>query len=146
MFWTEEVESEIIRWSEEQRSLADVKSKLEDFFSQTTKPSKVSDKCLRLRENRIGEDRVADIVEESLIKELENIKLWQTRLKTAIEQIEFQQKENHKNKRLLSRDLGVKARSVVIDSSCSQLSNEYNKLTKHTGNNSLINSIRLKFC
>lgn len=92
------------------------------------------DKCLRLREDRIGEDKVVDIVEESLVKELENVKMWQMRFKTAIDQISFQEKENHTNKRLLSRDLGVKARSVVIDSSCSQLTNEYNKLTKHTGN------------
>ena len=88
---------------------------------------------MRLRENRIGEDKVVDIVEESLVKELENVKMWQMRFKTAIEQITFQQKENHTSKILLSRDLGVKARSVVIDSSCSQLTNEYNKLTKHTG-------------
>ena len=98
------------------------------------------DKCLRLREDRIGEDKVVDIVEESLVRELENVKKWQMRFKTAIDQISFQQKENHTNKRLLSRDLGVKARSVVIDSSCSQLSNEYNRLTKHTGDTMLTDS------
>ena len=94
---------------------------------------------MRLREDRIGEDKVVDIVEESLVRELENVKMWQMRFKTAIDQISFQQKENHTSKRLLSRDLGVKARSVVIDSSCSQLSNEYNRLTKHTGDNILTN-------
>ena len=31
-----------------------VKSKLENMLSQTTKPSKVADKCLRLREERYG--------------------------------------------------------------------------------------------
>ena len=42
MFWTEEVENEILRWSDEQKKLADVKSKLENTLSETTKPSKVA--------------------------------------------------------------------------------------------------------
>ena len=56
-------------------------------MGQTSKPSKVADKCLRLREDRIGEDKVVDLVEESLIRELENVKMWQIRFKTAIEQV-----------------------------------------------------------
>ena len=67
-----------------------VKSKLDNAFSQTSKPSKVADKCLRLRENRIGEDKVVDFVEESLVKELENVKMWQIRIKTALEQVQYQ--------------------------------------------------------
>ena len=47
----------------------------------------MADKCLRLREDRIGEDKVVDLVEESLIRELENVKMWQMRFKTAIEQV-----------------------------------------------------------
>merc|ERR1719270_1950313 len=133
VFWTEEVESEIIRWNDEKDKLAEIKTKLDHALGQTSKPSKVADKCLRLREDRIGEDKVVDLVEESLIRELENVKMWQMRFKTAIEQVEFQQKENHTNMRLLSRDLGVKERSVVIDSNCCQLNSQYNKLTKHTG-------------
>ena len=68
VFWTEEVENEILRWADEKNKLAEVimsygktisyhngfkvKSKLENMLSQTTKPSKVADKCLRLREER----------------------------------------------------------------------------------------------
>ena len=68
VFWTEEVENEILRWSDEKNKLAEVKkcfcfvflpdhivkvkNKLENMLSQTTKPSKVADKCLRLREER----------------------------------------------------------------------------------------------
>ena len=47
----------------------------------------MADKCIRLREGRIGEDKVLDTVEESLIMEMENVRLWQMRLKTAIEQV-----------------------------------------------------------
>ena len=54
---------------------------------QTGRPARVADKCLRLREGRIGEDKVLDTVEESLMMEMENVRLWQMRLKTAIEQV-----------------------------------------------------------
>ena len=47
----------------------------------------MADKCLRLREERIGQDKVVDLVEESLMTELNNVKMWQMRIKTAIEQV-----------------------------------------------------------
>ena len=47
----------------------------------------MADKCLRLREERIGQDKVVDLVEESLMTELNNVKIWQMRIKTAIEQV-----------------------------------------------------------
>ena len=102
MFWTEEVENELGRWEEEKQTLSEVsreqrtdlhccllqiKSKLEQAHSQTSKPARVADKCLRLREERIGQDKVVDLVEESLVAELHNVKIWQMRLKTAIEQV-----------------------------------------------------------
>ena len=109
MFWTEEVENELGRWEEEKQTLAEVqsrtdlpwppltstdlhshvqiKSKLEQAHSQTSKPARVADKCLRLREERIGQDKVVDLVEESLMMELNNVKIWQMRIKTAIEQV-----------------------------------------------------------
>ena len=54
---------------------------------QTGRPARVADKCIRLREGRIGEEKVLDTLEESLIMEMENVRLWQMRLKTAIEQV-----------------------------------------------------------
>ena len=45
------------------------------------------------RENRIGSDKVLDQVEENLIMELENIRLWQFRFKMAIEQVIFVMKK-----------------------------------------------------
>ena len=64
-----------------------VKSKLEQAHSQTSKPARLADKCIRLREERIGQDKVTDLVEESLVMELSNVKVWQMRIKTAIEQV-----------------------------------------------------------
>ena len=54
---------------------------------QTGRPARVADKCIRLREGRIGDDKVLDTVEESLMMEMENVRLWQMWLKTAIEQV-----------------------------------------------------------
>ena len=54
---------------------------------QTGRPARVADKCIRLREGRIREDKVLDTVEESLMMELDNVRIWQMRLKTAIEQV-----------------------------------------------------------
>ena len=54
---------------------------------QTGRPARIADKCLRLREDRIGEERVHDLVEESLIMEMENMRLWQMRIKTTIQQV-----------------------------------------------------------
>ena len=102
LFWTEEVESELNRWDDEKFKLEEVIAKLMfqlfqrllqlknclvHAHGQTSRPSRVADKCMRLREARIGEDRVLDTVEESLIREMENVRLWQMRLKTAIEQV-----------------------------------------------------------
>ena len=97
---------------------------------QTGRPARLADKCIRLREGRIGEDKVLDMVEESLMMEIENVRLSQTRLKTAIEQvglkeikilpvslslqIEFQQSQNQLTIRLLSRDLGVKVCNICL--------------------------------
>ena len=64
-----------------------IKSKLEQAHSQTSKPARLADKCIRLREERIGQDKVTDLVEESLVMELSNVKVWQMRIKTAIEQV-----------------------------------------------------------
>ena len=36
---------------------------------------------------RIGDDKVVDFVEESLVEELDNVKMWQRRIQTAIEQV-----------------------------------------------------------
>ena len=36
---------------------------------------------------RIGEDKVPDFVESSLVQELECVKLWQRRIQAAIEQV-----------------------------------------------------------
>ena len=95
-------------------TLFQIKSKLEQAHSQTSKPSRVADKCLRLREERIGQDKIADLVEESLVTELNNVKIWQMRIKTAIEQIEFQEKENHDVMRSLLRDLGTKVKFLFF--------------------------------
>ena len=37
--------------------------------------------------DRIGEDKVPDFVESSLVQELECVKLWQRRIQAAIEQV-----------------------------------------------------------
>merc|ERR1719410_2458637 len=133
LFWTEEVESELNRWEDEKFKLAELYNILVHAHGQTARPIRVADKCLRIREGRIGDDKVLDSVEESLIMEMENVKLWQMRMKSAIEQIEFQQSQNNTCIRGLSRDLGIKARAVSIDTSCSKLSNNNNSLRKHTG-------------
>jgi len=133
LFWTEEVEAELNRWDDEKFKLAELRNCLVHAHGQTGRPARVADKCIRLREGRIGEDKVLDTVEENLILEMENVRLWQMRLKTAIEQIEFQQSQNQLTIRSLSRDLGVKSRAVSIDSTCTQLTNSNSRLTKHTG-------------
>ena len=67
----------------------------------------MADRGLRLREGRIGPDlvssrsspsliflnnatfaKVRDKVEESLVKEGDNVRLWQLRIKTAMEQVD----------------------------------------------------------
>ena len=74
---------------------------------QTGGPALLADRGLRLREGRIGPDlvssrlsssliflnsemfaKVRDKVEESLVKEGDNVRLWQLRIKTAMEQVD----------------------------------------------------------
>ena len=41
------------------------------------------------RENRLGADKVLDDTEENLIIEIENIRLWQIRIKMAVQQVKY---------------------------------------------------------
>ncbi|XP_023335756.1 tektin-3 [Eurytemora carolleeae] len=133
IFWSEEVENEVIAWEEEKLKLSEIRSNLEHAHSQTCRPARLADKCIRNRENRIGADQVLDEVEQKLILEIENIRLWQIRIKIALDQVEFQETSNQALVRSLYRDLNVKTRAADIDSSCSRLNNKSNKLTLHTG-------------
>lgn len=133
VFWSEEVEGEVVAWEEEKHKLSELRHALIHANSQTSQPARLADRCIRQRASRIGPDQVLDEVEENLILEMENIRLWQHRFNMAVHQMEFQQAQNHSVMRSLNRDLGTKARAAEIDSSCSRLSKRNNRLTLHTG-------------
>lgn len=50
-------------------------------------PLKVTEECLYFRENRQGVEKVHDIVETTLLTEVQNLKTSQDRLKHCLEQV-----------------------------------------------------------
>ena len=84
----------------------------------------MADRGLRLREGRIGPDlvsfrlsssliflnnatfaKVRDKVEESLVKEGDNVRLWQMRIKTAMEQVDARILFHRKNQQSIMPDV-----------------------------------------
>lgn len=84
----------------------------------------MADRGLRLREGRIGPDlvssklsssliflnnatfaKVRDKVEESLVKEGDNVRLWQLRIKTAMEQVDTRIPFHPKNQQSIMPDV-----------------------------------------
>ena len=48
------METELVRWEEERDRLEEVRTRLVATHGQTGKPARVADKCLRVREERVG--------------------------------------------------------------------------------------------
>lgn len=86
-FWRNELSIELEKVIAEYSLLADMKRRTTKAFEDLDPPLKVTEECLYFRENRQGVEKVHDIVEKTLLTEVQNNKTAQDRLKHCLEQV-----------------------------------------------------------
>ena len=64
-----------------------MRKKLERGLAETEGPMRVTSECLYNREGRQGIDMVSDHVENSLHREVDNIRVCQDKMKRTLEQV-----------------------------------------------------------
>lgn len=86
-FWRNELTIELEKCVAEYSLLADIKRRTIKAYDDLDAPLKIAEECLYFRENRQGIDKVHDIVEKSLLNEVQNLKSAQNRLKNCLDQV-----------------------------------------------------------
>lgn len=114
-----------------QAKLTDLKSALEDAYSQRSRvehalascsePLAISEKCLANRNQRQGLDRVEDNVEKHLHFEIETLKNSQVLLKQTELQLSEEIRQLQKIKHIIEKDLYDKETAIDIDKHTSVL-------------------------
>lgn len=86
-FWRNELSIELEKVIAEYSLLADMKRRTTKALEDLDPPLKVAEECLYFRENRQGVEKVHDIVEKTLLVEVQNLKNSQERLKNCLDQV-----------------------------------------------------------
>lgn len=86
-FWRNELTIELEKCIAEYSLLADMKRRTTKALDDLDAPLKIAEECLYFRENRQGIDKVHDIVEKSLLNEVQNLKSSQDKLKNCLDQV-----------------------------------------------------------
>lgn len=86
-FWRNELTIELEKCVAEYSLLADMKRRTTKALDDLDAPLKIAEECLYFRENRQGIDKVHDIVEKSLLNEVQNLKASQQKLKNCLDQV-----------------------------------------------------------
>lgn len=86
-FWRNELSIELEKVIAEYSLLADMKRRTVKALEDLDPPLKVAEECLYFRENRQGVEKVHDIVEKTLLNEVQNLRASQEKLKQCLEQV-----------------------------------------------------------
>lgn len=86
-FWRNELSIELEKVIAEYSLLADMKRRSTKALEDLDPPLKVTEECLYFRENRQGVEKVHDIVEKTLLIEVQNLKTAQDKMKLCLEQV-----------------------------------------------------------
>jgi len=132
-FWRSELQSELERNVNETHQLEHMRKNLERALAETEGPMRVNSECIYNREGRKGIDMVNDGVENSLMREVDNIKSCQDKMKRTLEQVNHQLGVNRNARHQLERDLANKDHSINIDHTCHNLQNTSRAINLHGG-------------
>ena len=86
-----------------------------------------------LREGRKEIDLVGDVVEHSLMREVDSIKACQFKMARTLESVNQQLGMNRNCRNQLERDLANKDHSINIDNTVQQMRNNSRAINTHTG-------------
>ena len=94
---------------------------------------RINNECIKNREARIGIDLVKDEVENSLEREVENIKTYQQRMQKMLARVNQQIETNHSMQDKLHGDLEHKDMALEIDRDCAEMHNDAIDIKHHDG-------------
>lgn len=89
-FWRNELNIEMEKVIAEYALLSDIKRRTTKALEDLDAPLHIAQECLYFRENRQGVEKVHDVVEKSLLTEVQNLKASQEKLKICLEKVLWQ--------------------------------------------------------
>lgn len=122
-FWKSELNYELEKLLNENRSLETIRRRLECAAEEVKCPLQVALECLYHREKRTGIDLVHDNVEKNLIREVDMLKCCQEQMRKLAQRFEIQMRDNRDAQHALERDLEDKNSAQFIDEKCFNLRN-----------------------
>jgi len=132
-FWRSELQSELERNLNETHHLMETRKNLERALNETEGPMRVTSECIYHREGRKGIDLVNDMPENSLMREVDQIKSCQDKMRRTLEQVNHQLGVNRNARHQLERDLANKDNAINIDHTCHQMKNTSRNINIHGG-------------
>lgn len=131
--WRADLQTELDNNIRENGLLKETKSELEHAIAETERPLRINNECIKNREARIGIDLVKDEVENSLEREVENIKTYQQRMQKMLARVNQQIETNHSMQDKLHADLEHKDMALEIDRDCAEMHNDAIDIKHHDG-------------
>lgn len=131
--WRNELQTELELNLNFTHQLEETRKKMERALAETEGPLRVNAENIHHREGRKEIDLVADQVEHSLTREVDNIKNWQQNLARWLEGVNHQLGVNREARHQLERDLANKDHGINIDHTVHQLSNNSRAINLHGG-------------
>jgi len=131
--WRSELAQELEKNTNETHHLQSTRKSLERALAETEGPMRVNSECLYNREGRKGIDMVKDNVENSLHREVDNIRVCQDKMKRTLEQVNHQIGVNRNTRHGLERDISNKDHGINIDHTVHNLHNQSRNINLHGG-------------
>lgn len=122
-FWRNEAHTELERLLSETALLQDTRRALDKAIQDIEGPLHIAQECLYQREKRLGIDLVHDSVEVSLLREVENLRDAQARLRALLDKTQAQLKNSRAAQHELETDVKSKEGALGTDNLCHQLNN-----------------------
>jgi len=131
--WRADLQTELDNNIRENGLLKETKSELEHAIAETERPLRINNECIKNREARISIDLVKDEVENSLEREVENIRTYQQRMQKMLAKVNQQIETNHSMQDKLHGDLEHKDMALEIDRDCHEMHNDAIDIKHHDG-------------
>ena len=130
---TLELKHELKLSQEQTEVLMDSFQHLEFVYGQTKRPLTINLQCLNIREEKVDIEKVNDVVETSLKKEVDTIRDYQGRIKILKQLIEMQLFDCQEKQEAIKMDIGKKEAAFEIDQKCHILHERSLDLRKQNG-------------
>ena len=128
-----ELKHELKLNQEHTEELMDSFQHLEFVYNQTKRPLTINLQCLNIREEKVDIEKVKDVVEKSLKREVDTIRDYQGRIKILKQLIEMQLFDCQEKQQAIKMDIDKKETAFDIDQKCHVLHERSVELRKQNG-------------